>query len=377
MQHSIINLFLSLSILFIFSNCTSNEVPVINSTAEFETFLQDEMEDQNIATMSVLIFKNDNVLYENYLGKTNIEQNIDLQNDHPFLLASISKMVTATALMQLREDGLFNLDDNINDYLSFNINIPNQSENITFRHLLTHTSGIADGAALDDQYYYGEDSPIALGDFLEDYLVPSGQYYDASNNFHSFVPGSQAEYSNVGAALIGLLVEQISGMGFVEYCNQKIFSPLAMTNTAWRLDEITQTIVQPYNYSSGEYSAIGHYTFTDYPNGGLRSTARDMHVFLSAFAQGGMANDFEVLSSETVNEMLSLQIPDLANDTGLHVFVMNAENNLWGHDGGEQGVATIMAFNPTTKVGALIFTNQGEADLDDILVAAYKRGLDL
>ena len=75
--------------------------------------------------------------------------------------------------------------------------------------------------------------------------------------------------------------------------------------------------------------------------------------------------------------MTSLQIPELSNDMGLHLFILNAENDLWGHDGGEKGVATIMAYNKTTKVGAIILTNQGEADLDEILEISYKFGLKL
>lgn len=75
--------------------------------------------------------------------------------------------------------------------------------------------------------------------------------------------------------------------------------------------------------------------------------------------------------------MITPQIPSLDNEVGLHLFLMNPANNLWGHDGGEQGVATIMAFNPDLKIGAIILTNQGDADLDEILVAAYKFGLTL
>ena len=75
--------------------------------------------------------------------------------------------------------------------------------------------------------------------------------------------------------------------------------------------------------------------------------------------------------------MITPQIPNLDNAVGLHLFNLNNENQLWGHDGGEQGVATIMAFNPSTKVGAIILTNQGDSDLDEILVEAYKLGLNL
>ena len=376
MAKLMVNLILTASIFLLFATCNKDDVE-INNTEDFKTYIQEEMEDQDIPALSVLIFNENNIVYEDYQGSSQIQQNVALKNDHLFLLASVSKVVTATALLQLNEDGLFALDDKINDYLSFNVAIPNQNADITFRMLLTHTSGIADGSALDGQYYYGEDSPVALGDFLENYLTPSGNLYNAGENFYDFEPGSKHEYSNTGNALIGLLVQQISGIDFNEYCKQNIFTPLGMTNTAWRLDEISQTIVQPYNYTNGQFEAIDHYTFTDYPNGGLRSTGRDLFKFISAFVQGGNSNNHQLLDSETIDEMITPQIPSIDNEVGLHLFLMNAENNLWGHDGGEQGAATIMAFNPTTKIGAIILANQGDAELDEILAEAYKFGLNL
>lgn len=361
---------------FLVQSCNKGDI-VINNTTEFEEYLVDEMDFQKIPAMSVLIFDENQILLERNLGKANIQNNNSLQLDHLFLLASISKVFTATALLQLYEDNLFSLDDNIQDYLSFNVNVPNYSENITFKMLLTHTSGIGDGSTLDSQYYYGEDSPVELDFFLKNYLVQGGSFYDASENFYDFEPGTAFKYSNTGNALIGLLVEKISGMSFNDYCKQNIFSPLGMTHTYWRLSEINQTIVQPYDYVNGDYEEIQHYTFTDYPNGGLRSTSRDIYKFLTAFVNGGLSNNYQLLNSNTINEMITPQIPNLDNTTGLHLFKLNNENQLWGHDGGEQGVSTIMAFNPSTKVGAIILTNQGDSDLDEILVESYKLGLNL
>lgn len=367
---------LIIPLFLLLSSCKKREV-TIDNTSDFEVYLVDEMIAQNIPALSVLLFKEENILYEKYLGRPQLEKDTTLDQNHLFLLASVSKVVTATALLQLLDDGLFSLDDKINDYLNFKVQVPNYSTDISFRMLLTHTSGIADGSALDDQYYYGEDSPVALGDFLEKYLVPGGVFYTPTENFHDFEPGTAHEYSNVGNALIGLLVEQISGMSFNGYCQQNIFAPLGMTQTFWRLDEINQTIAQPYNYINGQYEAIQHYTFTDYPNGGLRSTGRDLFIFLSAFVQEGTANNFELLKPETIQAMITPQIPSLDSEMGLHLFNLDPENNLWGHDGGEQGVATIMAFNPNTKIGAIILTNQGEVNLDQILIESYTLGLKL
>lgn len=401
MKLSDFSLIIAIFASFLLTNCTKEntvlEAPTINvdtptnaiqegkntttktsqELTEFKSYLQKEMQTQHIPALSVLIFEADEILYEGCFGKSNLEKNTTLQNDHLFLLASVSKVVTATALLQLYEQGKFDLEDNINDYLNFEVAIPGHTKEITFRMLLTHTSGIADGAALDDQYYYGEDSPIELTDFLEDYLTPSGEFYDKKDNFYDFRPGSQHEYSNIGAALIGALVTGISGMDFNDYCKQYIFSPLGMTNTAWHLADINQFIVQPYDYYDGQYEMIEQYTFTDYPNGGLRSTAGDMFKFLSAFVQNGQSNDYQLLKQSTIDAMTTLQIPNLSEDMGLHLFQMDEAANLWGHDGGEQGVATTMAFNAVSQIGVIILANQGEADLQELLVEAYEVGTGL
>jgi len=370
------NLFALLFLLGLATGCKKEKIE-INDEEDFKQFVIDEAYHENVPAMSVMIFKDNEIKYEQYFGQSDVDQGIDLESNHVFLLASVSKVITATALLQLYDGGAFQLDDPINNYLPFNVNVPNETTAITFKMLLTHTSGIADGSALDGQYFYGQDSPNDLKDFLEAYLVPGGQYYDADDNYYDFEPGTEHEYSNVGNALIAVLVEELSGTGFNAYCKQNIFVPMGMTNSFWRLDEINQPIVQPYNYSNGSYDAIGHYTFTDYPNGGLRSNAQDLFKLLSAFNQGGVYNNYQLLESATISAMLTPQIPNIDGEVGLHLFLMNADNNLWGHDGGEQGVATIMAFNPGTKVGAIILANQGDANLDQLLVEAYKYGLTL
>lgn len=359
--------------LVLLSNCKRWGTD-ISSSSDLEECIRKEMDKQNIPAVSALIFRDETILYESYFGQSNIEDGLELDSSHVFLLASISKTVTAAALLQLYEQGHFDLDDPINDHLPFVVQIPEESGSITFRMLLTHTSGIADGSALDGQYYYGEDSPLALEEFLENYLVPGGDYYDEDENFHAFAPGTEHEYSNVGSALIGVLVEQISGMDFNSYCKQHIFTPLGMEKTFWRLDEVDQQKVMPYYNSRGNYEAVGHYTFTDYPNGGLRSTSRDLFKFLRAHANGGVSGGVQLLAPSTVQELLTPQIPDIDPEVGLHFFLMDKKNDLWGHDGGEMGVSTVMAFHPITRIGVILLANSGDADLDRMLASAYSLG---
>ncbi len=344
------------------------------SVQEFEQYLSTEKENHDIPAMAVLLFKGNSITYEKYLGVSDKKTNTPLNSGHIFLLASVSKTVTATALMQLYEAGKFQLDDRINDYLPFRVDVPGHSAAITFRMLLAHTSAIADGPELDNQYYYGQDSPVPLEGFMRDYLTPSGKYYNAKDNFHNFAPGTQHEYSNVGSALIGVLVERLSGMAFDAYCQKNIFEPLGMNSTYWRLSKTpAQNLVTPYDANE----EIRHYTFTDYPNGGLRSTVRDMYKLLAAYSMGGSYNGVRLLQETTVNTMWQPQIQHLDASMGLHWFVMNSANNIWGHDGGEQGVATIMGVNPDNDTGVLIFANQGDADLDNLLLTAYNYAVKL
>jgi CubicO group peptidase (beta-lactamase class C family) len=364
--------------LLLFAVSCREEAIEIDSVEDFEAFLEAEMDDQNIPAAAVLIFRGEEVLYEQYAGFANLEEGVTLQPDHLFLVASISKVVTATALLQLYDEGVFQLDDPVNDYLPFDVNVPGYAQPITFRMLLTHTSAIADNdSVMDEQYYYGEDPPISLSFFIENYLSQGGQFYDAEENFYDFEPGTDYEYSNIGSALIGVLVEEISGLDFNAYCKAEIFSPLALSHTSWRLDEIAGRIVTPYDEVRGQNESIDHYTNADYPNGGLRTTARDLHKIAAAIAGDGQFAGVSLLKPATAQAMMASQIAHIDDEVGLHLFELYEPDALWGHDGGEQGVATIMGFNRAAKTGVILLTNQGEADLEDLLVGAYQLGVKL
>ncbi|WP_338768738.1 serine hydrolase domain-containing protein [Bernardetia sp. ABR2-2B] len=340
----------------------------------FDDFVASQMSSQRLPAVGAIIFKDDQILHEGYYGKSNVEQNLPLEESHLFLIASISKTVTGVALLRLYDEGKFDLDDPINDYLSFPVNNPNSDTPITFRMLLTHTSSIIDGDLLYDNYTFGGDTPIALKSFMESYLKEGGSRYDANDNFSDAEAGTEFNYSNAASALIGLLVEEISGKSFVEYTRDDIFTPLGMLSTSWRLDEITETIVQPYEVEDDDFVKIDHYTFPDYPNGGLRTTPREMANFTAAIANGGSFDGYELLKSSTVEEMLTKQIPNLDETMGLHMFLQNESLGLWGHNGGEQGTSTEMAFDPVTKIGVLVFTNMSDADLTEIYEEAFELG---
>lgn len=361
----------SLALSTLFFHCQKDPLPL--TIEELVEDVEDEMDVQHISGLSFIITKGNKIVAEEYLGQADRRLNKGVSANTKFLLASISKTVTATALMQLHEQDSFDLDDSINDYLNFAVQPPNTTTPITFRMLLQHTSGIADGPALDNEYFWGQDSPNDLGTFLSQYFTPGNSQYHATDNFTGEEPGAVHEYSNVGSALAGYLVEAISGVDFDTYCQNNIFQPLCMNASAWKLHGLdTTTIAQPYTYENGAYEAIGHYTFTDYPNGGLRTTTRDLARFMVAYQQGGQFNGQRILKASTIQLMHTEAFVDQENGVGLHWFTYNrGGSNLWGHDGGEQGTTTMMGFNKSTDIGIIILCNATDAELEELTQQLY------
>ena len=180
-------------------------------------FIESIVHTRQIPGLSISIVKNENIVWEKQFGFANINDEIEVNENTMFILSSISKTITVTALMQLYKQNLFELDDDINNYLPFDIIHPIYPNTpITFKMLLSHTSGIKDNWNV--MTYYNGDSPLSLNYYLEQYLTPGGIFFNSNLNFTDSYPGSNFLYTNNGVALIGLLVEKISDQAFNNYC---------------------------------------------------------------------------------------------------------------------------------------------------------------
>ena len=333
---------------------------------DLQTFLDNKHEKLDVAGMAVAIV-NDNEVAEFYsYGYMDIANKKEITSDTIFLMASISKTVTGTAVMQLSDRGLIDIDEDINSYLPFQVRNPNHpTEKITARMLLTHTSSIIDNWDVYDSLYTiesgGGDTTIALGEFNKDYLTEGGQWYDAELNFSQEAPGEYYEYCNCGYALLGYIVECVAGEDFKVYCNENIFAPLGMDNSRWSIAELDEdNIAIPYE---GE-TPLPHFSFATYPDGCLRTSANDYSKFLSMVMNGGELNGVRILEKETVDEMLTPQVANLYENQGLtwdlrvpeEIFI-KCENYVFGHSGGDPGVSTFTMFNPDTKKAAIVLIN--------------------
>ncbi len=375
---------------------------------ELMQFIESTMETHLIPGLSVSVVKDDNIVWEKQLGYANIDDDILVDDNTMFILSSVSKTVTATALMQLFENGLFELDDDIDNYLPFNVNHPDYPlVPITFKMLLSHSSGIKDNWNV--MTYYDGDPELGLSYYLSQYLTPEGEFYNSNLNFTNSMPGTSYTYTNNGVALIGLLVEEISNQAFNHYCSENIFEPLSMNNAFWFLSEIDNLnqIASPYqltggtgdscyiigcgvydqgnpcfcdsacvNYGdccpdyedvcgeNGTGSSLGNlteyqnYGYADYPSGQLRATSNNLAKFMSAYINDGAYNDMRILDSETVELIKAIHYPEVNSMQGLVWYYKNENGRtLFGHNGGDLGSSTEMFISFSDNLGVVLLTN--------------------
>ncbi|MGZ8456591.1 MAG: serine hydrolase domain-containing protein [Gemmatirosa sp.] len=198
----------------------------------------------------------------------------DLEGDRPndpqtvFEAGSVTKQITAAAVVLLAVDGRFSLEDDARTWLP---ELPRYERPITIRHLLTHTSGLRDWGAV-----------AALGGWprgTRAYASPDMLAIVARQQSLNYPPGDHYSYTNSGYSLLSVLVERVSGMPFAEFTRTRLFAPLGMTSTQWR-DDYTR-IVKRRAIAYQPAAARGTYRL-DMPfenvvgNGGLLTTVGDL-----------------------------------------------------------------------------------------------------
>ena len=367
--------------LFISSNVTlgqeKNESNYANNISkELDEYFKSTIGTQKYVALGACLIKEDNIVWDGYYGYSNLGEQAPLKRENIFQLASLSKTVTATALMQLYEKSLFKLDDDINDFIPFQVKNPNFPDKpITFRMLLTHTGSLEDvtstGLKIPEGVKYPRgvagDSHIPLSEFVEELFTPGGKYYSAEY-FSTSEPGTKYSYSNFAFSLIGYLVEKIAKEDFSEYCKKNIFLPLKMNNTGWFLKDLdTNRVVfgygNPANDSITSYKKVEHFGEPGYPSGMLRTTMNDFAKFISAFINNGKCNEYQLLKPQTVTSMLTPQgVKNIASrsfpiiDIGLTWLINDIKGEqLYSMNGFSGSIFTNAYFSQESRIGIIYF----------------------
>ena len=344
-----------------------------NRDAKLDNYFNKKMNKAQVVGMQLGYIKEDGTTWIGSYGKLNFNTGERINDSTLFMIASCSKPVTALAILKLYNDKKLDLDNEINDYLPFDIYNPNyRNKSITIRMLLAHTSSLKDNWKVLDPLYTtddGGDSPIQLIDFIKDYFTNQGKYYYEDANFFKQEPGQYWDYSNMGYALLGLIIEQVSGKDFSEYMRDDIFNPLNMKDSYWFLKDIShKKIARPHTLPENKKDSIKilkHYGFPDFPDGQLRTTARDYLKFVQLILNNGKIENKQFIEKNIIELFHTVQYPDVNKYQAIAWNYNEFENFLYyilmkrlpSHTGGDPGVATVVSYDPKNKIAAIVFMN--------------------
>lgn len=335
--------------------------PAWSAPTSFDAFVRDQIRAAQIPGAAVGYAKDGAVRMVRGYGLADIQRNIPVGPATVFHIASITKTMTAAAVMQLVEAGKVALDDPVADYLDFPLANPRHPDApISFRHLLTHVSGISDARYYEVDFREpGREARLQLGELLRAYLVPGGAHYSADACFSSAAPGEAWDYSNIGYGLLGYAAGRIAGRDLREHVRERIFEPLGMRDAGWTLTPSAGVAcATPYDLADGRLQAVEPVGMPDWPAGAVRASAADMARYLAACADGGE----RMLSRQGMAQMLEMQappkLPEWLTGQGLGWQASELAGQVRpNHWGGDPGVFTAAYLDPAKRAGVVVLTN--------------------
>ena len=354
------------------------------------------MEEGDIPSLSLGIVVNDELVWaKNYDGPAGL--------DTVYIVGSIQKPFTSSAVLQLVERRTLDLDEDVSAYLPFPVRHPRYPDTpITIRMLLTHQSGLgADTEAEGAYVFQGDYSVYEFGEellgielprldpypscetFYEGLLTPGGVYYEP--DVWEFEPGT-VNYSNTGFQFLGCIIEQVTGQSLAQYIEEHVLNPLGMAHSGYSVSGLIQYHALPYERIEADYFLMdgqkvpireGYVELVENnllqiplyewaPGaGGLRTTVPDLAQFLIAHMNQGLApNGFQLLQPETVEMMHQVAG---SSDGNINSFSLVGQGMGWslceagveGHVGGQLGFGGTMVFKRTDQgtSGILVMTN--------------------
>lgn len=304
--------------------------------------------------LSVGIIYDQTLIWSRGFGLANLQHNVPASAQTIYRIASITKLFTSVAIMQLRDAGLLQLDDPVQKHLPwFQLHNPHpDTPVVTIRHLLTHAGGLPREAAFP---YWSTNE------------FPSTEEVQATLPTQEFAipPASDWKYSNLGLTLAGEIVAAVTGVPYPTYITEQILQPLGMTNT------FVETIPADHpQLATGYGRRLPHRThrepgpYTDCrgigPAANMASSVEDLAKFVMLQFRGGPRQGKQVLAGPSLREMHRVHWlnEDWTAGRGIGFYVWRAHGRTWvGHGGALLGYRTELQFAPADKVGVIALTN--------------------
>lgn len=339
--------------IIVFASCTNRAFqqvlgfvrPAISFTDRIDSIVVANMNQYNIPGLSLGVVKNDSMIYTKGYGVVSIMSRKPTTENSIFHTASLSKIFTALAVIHLVEKGQLALEDKLTSVLPQLRFSDKRSEDITIKNLLNHTSGITDLVS------YNWSNNNQADNSLRDFLL-------SKNLKLEFQPSSEYSYSNLAYDVLGLVVEQISGMTFEDYVKINIMIPSGMAASDFRFFQIADTLrTSPHSrrlLSNNVYQRrIYPYTREHASSSTLNSSAKELSRWMISF--------FERLETETepyLFRSMTEQSASVNNSIGLGFQLYSVEGKrAIGHFGGDKGFRSFLLMVPDKKIGLVLLAN--------------------
>lgn len=337
-------------------------------------------------------------VYAEGFGERELGGGAPVTPDTVFGVASVTKSFTALAIMQLAEAGKLAVEDPVTRYLpEFRTPDLDATRAITIHHFLSHSAGFpplpsrffafarsaeGDPAAGGKPAWAADHAPIDTFEDLMDYLAAGG--YEMLGP-----PGAQFSYCNEGFALLGAIVERVSGEGYEAYVQRHILAPAGMTHSGYAVAQLREfPEVVTFHASrdkdgTKEIYAAPNWLYSSVwsPAGSLNTTVRDLLRYLEIYRTGGMVGGDRLLSDEGIARMTTPHAPRSSPEAsygyGLAVIPNYHGVKVIRHGGGRKGISADVTVVPERGFTAAAIANLAGVPVGQVTLAALNAELGL
>jgi CubicO group peptidase (beta-lactamase class C family) len=329
-----------------------------DAVEQFSFSIAQDVEDDAVGGIAAGIMVDGDLVWADAWGFANRDTREPMRSSSVSRTGSISKSVTALLMMILVDRGLVRLDDPVSLYLPELNGLQDRrsgSQDITFRHLASHTAGLA------REPDWPESTVGSIGDWENRILesIPRTAY--------DSIPGARYQYSNIGFGILGLALSRAANRPFIDLVEDEIFTPLGMTGSSFVVQgaELEPRLAHGYVLRDEEISSeapMREHAGRGYkvPNGGVYSTVGDLGRFLGAVA--GVPG-LKIVEESSRKQMLAMQTPENPSQGyGLGLSLVSDDKGNWfaGHGGSVAGYNAYMTVDPDAKIGVVLLRNYTE-----------------
>ncbi|AVQ99976.1 hypothetical protein OBCHQ24_13465 [Oceanobacillus iheyensis] len=361
---------------------------------EFERYTDDILKRYNVPGFAMGIAEYGELGYKKEFGFRDSEEKLPLSLDTVFGVGSITKAITAIAILQLQESGKLNVHDPVSNYLpEFKTPNEEQSEKISLHQFLTHSSGIPPLATLMGAVKKSmESDPTFIVDPEQGNPLDAIQTIDTHGDLLDAIakteftllgePGTEFSYSNDGYAILGAIIETVSGMSYEQYVQENIFNPAGMYHSVFQYEDLKgyEDIAVLYVLETNEDEKM--IARSNHPwdapamraAGFIKSTVNDMLKFMEIIRNEGKVGSTRILSAESVKVMTTPYM-QCSHDTYYGYGVMIIPDffgyKLIHHGGDIKGVTAQMGILPERGLTGISLANLAEAPSSKLLFSAF------